>query len=92
MTPTTIDTGLCVNCIQKDLCTYRGSHPAPIVFCEEFDCADPESHWSGQPDTTVNDSGTADLTTGGLCANCGHLDTCVHPGKNSRITYCEDYS
>ncbi len=33
--------GLCVNCLNADQCGYRVNHTKPIIFCEEFTCADP---------------------------------------------------
>ncbi len=87
--------GLCITCNNLPTCYYNARR-GPALFCELFDDHVGPVGSPGEP--TVSPSrGTArgtekeTKTFVGLCMNCEHRLTCMHPKPTGGIWHCEDY-
>jgi hypothetical protein len=86
--------GLCVNCVTAETCTYRSDGKAPVHFCEEFNDTDfalvtKLRHVPTQP--TPKDEYVGPSGLKGLCVNCDNRSDCSHALSESGIWHCENY-
>jgi hypothetical protein len=83
--------GLCINCSNADECSYNRNHTKPIIFCEEFSCADPSgSNIRTERPIILVDSPIA-LMPGGICSDCENLETCHLQKTDGNVINCEEY-
>lgn len=85
--------GLCVNCIKLNECSYYRRNSKPVIFCEEYECAQEafnQAIASPQNDSEVEESMIAGRVKG-LCINCERRDTCSFPKPEGGVWHCEEY-
>jgi len=68
--------GLCINCLHADECSYRLNHTKPIIFCEEFSCTDPSEPKSNITNVSTAVESSINSSLKGLCSNCENIKTC----------------
>ena len=88
-----ISKSLCVNCVNRDDCTYLTGAAAPIHSCEMYDY--------GQSTKTrlvlVSPLGntvephSSDTPLLGLCINCDNRKNCRFEKPAGGVWYCEEY-
>ncbi len=83
--------GLCVNCLNVDQCSYYVNHAQPIIFCEEFSCTEPSELRNTAFKTTNKDDSQIISTVNGLCCNCENVETCKLQKTAENISHCEEY-
>ncbi|MDM8555115.1 hypothetical protein QUF75_10330 [Desulfococcaceae bacterium HSG7] len=83
--------GLCVNCLNADQCGYRVNHTKPIIFCEEFTCADPSESRNKIAGIVKKTEHPTNNTPKGICSNCEDIQICHLQKKNADVLYCEEY-
>ncbi len=83
--------GLCMNCLNIDKCSYLTNHTKPIIFCEEFLCSD----LSESKNRTMRPIKDVDPLAGkppeGICCNCANFDICTLQKIKKHTLYCEEY-
>ena len=89
-------TGLCVNCNNKDSCSYLTSMKGSVVCCEEYDIYTPERQNSNvllknNPGERQTNSNTYSNGFRGLCMNCEHNSECKSAKLPGGIWHCEEY-
>ncbi len=84
--------GLCVNCVNADQCGYRVNHTKPIIFCEEFTCANPPEPRNNPAKVIKRAEHPTNNTPKGICSNCEDVQICHLQNKNTDVLYCEEYS
>jgi len=90
--------GLCSTCNNSPACFYRARR-GPALFCEMFDdyVASPlggnpgHSARAGNPGTALRTADEDLSKYAGLCMNCEHRRSCVHPKPAGGVWHCEDY-
>ena len=85
--------GLCVNCIKLNECSYYRRNSKPVIFCEEYECAQEiinQAIASPQNDSEVEENMIAGRVKG-LCINCERRDTCSFPKPEGGVWHCEEY-
>lgn len=77
MTEKITTSGLCMNCSNFVECNYGMNLTQPIIFCEEYICAD-QSESKNNIDGRIN---MTDYPIGqiskGICSNCENLEMCT---------------
>jgi hypothetical protein len=84
-------TGLCVNCINRDNCAYQLNQTKPIIFCEEFSCADSSGSENKPVCDHENECGSMELMPQGICCRCDNLETCCLRKSGDIVFECEEY-
>ena len=89
-------TGLCVNCNNKNHCSYLTSMKGPVVCCEEYDNYTPMQQNvsvipKNNPGETRANSNTYSSGFQGLCMNCEHNSECKSARLPGGIWHCEEY-
>jgi hypothetical protein len=93
--------GLCMTCNNAPTCIYRAAR-GPVLLCETFDTY---TNTNTPPVALANRRPGAGPTYAqvlepvesetnsfsGLCVNCQHRATCVHPRPAGGVWHCEDY-
>lgn len=90
--------GLCMTCNNAPTCFHRARR-GPALFCELFDgYALPAERITSERATPPADSSAARRAAAeestkytGLCMNCRHRATCMHPRPTGGVWHCEDY-
>ncbi|MBT3178227.1 MAG: hypothetical protein HOG03_08030 [Desulfobacula sp.] len=83
--------GLCINCINADECSYRMNHTKPVIFCEEFSCTDlSKSKTITNKPIDLVDSPIISFPKE-ICSNCEDLEICCLQKKDSNVIRCEQY-
>jgi len=83
--------GLCINCLNIDECSYRMNHTRPIIFCEEFSCTD-SSKLKNNITSVINQADyTVNSIPKGLCGNCENVETCNLKKSDGNVIDCEEY-
>jgi hypothetical protein len=91
--------GLCMTCNNAPTCIYHASR-GPVLFCETFDAhtyAPPVAPGTRRPGAdrpavqVLEPVETETHSFSGLCVNCQHRATCVHPRPTGGVWHCEDY-
>jgi hypothetical protein len=90
--------GLCVNCVNANTCTYPRELNRPVLQCEEFDCYEiPVEKTtvdrilaiaSSQVSSGIEES----VGLKGLCVNCENRKTCTFPKPAAGVWHCEEYA
>ena len=83
--------GLCINCLNADECSYRVNHTRPIIFCEEFLCTDPPESKNNIDRVIKKADYSIDLPAKGLCSNCENRETCNLQKTDDDVINCEEY-
>jgi len=74
---------LCLDCIHREECIYRGRNHGPVHDCEDYES-------SGIPvDRPVEK--VARPATLGLCATCENRDHCTLRKPEGGVWHCEEY-
>lgn len=90
-------TGLCINCNNKENCSYRVSIKDPVVCCEEYDAYMPEQQINANMyQENSNFETRVDVMSysnefKGLCINCENNSTCTISKLPGGIWHCEEY-
>lgn len=89
-------TGLCINCNNKENCSYLALMKGPVWCCEEYDAYTPEQQNSNvllknNPGKTPTNSNTYSNEFQGLCMNCEHNSECKSASLPGGIWHCEEY-
>jgi hypothetical protein len=90
--------GLCMTCNNAPGCYYRATR-GPALFCELFDGYAPPakritSERALEPADSAATRRAAEEESSkytGLCVNCRHRATCMHPRPTGGVWHCEDY-
>ena len=90
--------GLCATCNNAPTCFYLARR-GPALFCELFDgyAPPPERHGSVQAPLAAEAAVALPAAEedgesySGLCMNCRHRATCMHPRPTGGVWHCEDY-
>ena len=90
--------GLCWTCNNAPTCYYRATR-GPALFCELFDdYVPPAERLAGTKAPLLAKTSVALPAAeedgekySGLCMNCRHRATCMHPRATGGIWHCEDY-
>ncbi|HNQ22023.1 MAG TPA: hypothetical protein PKK06_02910 [Phycisphaerae bacterium] len=88
--------GLCFTCNNRPNCFYRAQR-GPALFCELFDDyeappLDPDGRRPVTAPVLAAAAVVGDVSgLAGLCLNCEHRHTCVHPKPAGGVWHCEDY-
>jgi hypothetical protein len=90
--------GLCMTCNNAPSCYYRARR-GPALFCELFDGYAPPAERitseraappvASSPALRAAEQEASKYT--GLCVNCRHRATCLHPRPTGGVWHCEDY-
>jgi hypothetical protein len=81
---------LCLTCKYQSSCVYLKNREGPILYCEEFEIQPyPEGNQASKP--AESKPGEEHPVYGGLCKNCGHLETCMNASPDRIIWHCEEY-
>ncbi|MCP3900333.1 MAG: hypothetical protein GY707_11545 [Desulfobacteraceae bacterium] len=83
--------GLCVNCLNVEHCSYHVNHIKPIIFCEEFFCTEPSESRNTAFKTIKKGDSQIISTVNGLCFNCENVETCKLQKAADAISHCEEY-
>jgi len=83
--------GLCINCLNADGCSYCTNHTNPIIFCEEFTCTEPSVSKKSIDRPIIAFDYAFDPIPKGLCSNCENLITCNLQKTGSNVLNCEEY-
>lgn len=81
---------LCKNCLNINHCFYYQNQKEPIIFCEEFTCAEPRAasiHHDSLDDT---DTTPIEKEKQSLCINCKQINSC-NWDKTPVKLYCQEY-
>lgn len=89
-------TGLCVNCNNRNSCSYLASIKGPVICCEEYDNYTPvEQNIPVLPKNNPGETHSAiDIVSNefqGLCINCEHNSECKSARLPGGIWHCEEY-
>lgn len=89
-------TGLCINCNNKENCSYLAFMKSPVWCCEEYDAYTPEQQninvlLKNNPGETQTNSNTYSNGFQGLCMNCEHNSECKSANLPGGIWHCEEY-
>ncbi|MCA1792745.1 MAG: hypothetical protein ABR534_03855 [Desulfotignum sp.] len=83
---------LCINCKNTMNCYYKTNSTRPVIFCEEFSCADPEGLCSHRIGTIAEPPfAKAVSSPKEICGNCENADTCRLKIQGMPVTCCEEY-
>ena len=90
-------TGICINCNNKESCSYLTSIKGPVVCCEEYDIFEPQKqninvlikNNPGEIHTTSSNNYSSGIK--GLCMNCEHNSECKSASLPGGIWHCEEY-
>jgi hypothetical protein len=85
-------TGLCINCINKGNCTYQLNQTKPIIFCEEFSCADEFGSENKPVCDHENEHCSMAPLPQGICCSCDNLETCCLQRSGEIVFDCEEYT
>ena len=83
--------GLCINCVNAEDCSYRANHTKPIIFCEEFSCADPSESISNIAREIPKIENSLNSSLKGICSNCENIETCNLQRADDIVINCEEY-
>ncbi len=83
--------GLCINCLNAEECSYRVNHTRPIIFCEEFSCIDPSESKSNIARVIPKIENSLNSSLKGLCSNCENSETCNLQRTDDIVINCEEY-
>ena len=89
--------GLCVNCNNRENCSYLVSIKGPIWCCEEYDnyTPNPQPNFSmplkGNPGEAQACVKPYSSEFKGLCINCENNTTCSAAKLPGGIWHCEEY-
>ncbi|MCK5541530.1 MAG: hypothetical protein KAI40_02475 [Desulfobacterales bacterium] len=83
--------GLCINCLNEDECSYRFNHTKPIIFCEEFTCTDPSESKNNIYTVIKRVDDPINPMPKGICSNCENLETCKLQKTDDNVIHCEEY-
>ncbi len=90
-------TGLCINCINKEHCSYLMTAQGPVICCEEYDVYTPDPKigsdlpLKNNPYKTQNAVKTYSDEFQGLCINCENNSFCKTARLPGGIWHCEEY-
>lgn len=90
-------TGLCINCNNKENCSYLAFMKGPVVCCEEYDAYMPEEQVTVNISAKNNPgeiSANAEKYSSefkGLCINCDNNSVCKSAKLPGGIWHCEEY-
>ena len=89
-------TGLCVNCNNKNHCSYLTSMKGPIWCCEEYDNYTPVQQNisvlpKSNPGVTQTNVKMYSNEFQGLCMNCENNSECKSAGLPGGVWHCEEY-
>jgi hypothetical protein len=90
--------GLCSTCNHRATCYYR-ARGGTALFCELFDDyvapplggSGPQAGCAAAPATAARRVAEDVSAYAGLCMNCEHRRSCVHPKPAGGVWHCEDY-
>ena len=83
--------GLCINCLNAEECSYRVNHTRPIIFCEEFSCFDPSESKSNIARAIPKIENSLNSSLKGICSNCENIETCNLQRTDDIVINCEEY-
>ena len=83
--------GLCINCLNARECSYRVNHMRPIIFCEEFLCANPSESKYTITGSVSKVENPINSPAKGICSNCENIETCSLQKTDNTVIYCEEY-
>ena len=83
--------GLCINCLNVDKCSYCVNQTKPIIFCEEFLCTEPSESRGTAFKTIKIDDNRIISAVNGLCYNCENVETCKLHKISENVLHCEEY-
>jgi hypothetical protein len=83
--------GLCINCLNAEKCSYRSNHTKPIIFCEEFSCTDPSESISNIARAIPKIENSLNSSIKGICSNCENIETCNLQRTDDIVINCEEY-
>ncbi len=90
-------TGLCVNCMHKEHCTFLATAQDPVICCEEYDILTPDLQRDPIESLKENPYEKQSVITEyndalqGLCINCEHNSSCKSAGQPGGVWHCEEY-
>ncbi|MCD4742436.1 MAG: hypothetical protein K8R67_08185 [Desulfobacteraceae bacterium] len=83
--------GLCINCLNVDKCSYRVNHTKPIIFCEEFSCSDPSEIKNTAFKAVSQENNSIISISNGICCNCENIEICNLQKTDQNVMHCEEY-
>lgn len=85
--------GLCVNCAQRDACTFPGRASGPVFHCEEYRCdgAACAEALPALPSAPASDAPCEPTDLKGLCVNCENRFDCSFPKPPGGVWHCQEY-
>jgi hypothetical protein len=83
--------GLCINCLNAEECSYRVNHTRPIIFCEEFTCTDHSVSKSNITKVIPKIENSLNFSLKGICSNCENIETCNLQKTDESVISCEEY-
>ncbi len=83
--------GLCINCLNAEECSYRVNHTRPIIFCEEFACIDTSDSISNIIGAIPKIENAVNPLPKGICSNCKNIVTCNLQKADDIVINCEEY-
>ena len=83
--------GRCINCLTANECVYHLNHTKPIIFCEEFSCADPSGLKKDILGGIPKIENSLNSLLKGICSNCENMETCTLQRTEGNIINCEEY-
>jgi hypothetical protein len=90
-------TGLCINCMHKEHCSYLATVQSPVICCEEYDVLTPDPQRSDVTSLQNNPYETPSAVPGytnefqGLCINCENNSSCKTARMPGGVWHCEEY-
>ena len=90
-------TGLCVNCMHKEHCSFLTTAQGPVICCEEYEVFTSGSQTESalppknNPDETPPAVRTYSDEFQGLCINCENNSFCNTARIPGGIWHCEEY-
>ena len=91
MTEKILISGLCINCLNADQCSYCVNQVKPIIFCEEFSCTEPSEQKNISSEVSKKVDYNRHSVLKGICINCENAEICNLQKTGSNVLYCEEY-